>query len=126
MDITRAGTATVECYVGEDKSLVQVSSCPTGFIYEAKAWKAEGHRAPSVVKKDLEQCRHGRRFQFGGQGHCAQITDLCSKAGRSPASIPNWPWELDQSVHLSEFQGYHLQNVDSDFTSLLMDEVSSF
>lgn len=33
----------------------------------------------------------------------AQITDLSSKAGRSSAAIP---WDLDQHVHLSAFQGY--------------------
>lgn len=71
-----------------------------------------------MVEKALEQSRHGRSFEFGEQGHCAQITDLSSKAGRSSASIPNWPYDLDQHVHLSEFQGYHLQNTNSYFTSL--------
>lgn len=54
-----------------------------------------------MVEKALEESRNGRSFEFGEQGHGAQITDLSSKAGRSSASTPNWPCDLDQHVHLS-------------------------
>lgn len=58
-----------------------------------------------MVEKALEESRNGRSFEFGEQGHCAQITDLSSKAGRSSASTPNWPCDLDQHVHLSRVSG---------------------